>query len=60
MSTRPSEEWWFRSILSIVAIARSDQALDMRADAFEGIDAALPGLVLVVAGDKVVADVADG
>jgi len=40
--------------------ARADQGRDVGAHACEGIAAALPRLVLVVAGDEVVADVADG
>src|SRR5262249_197318 len=40
--------------------AGADQARDVVAHAREGIAAAVPGFVLVVAGDEVDADVADG
>ena len=42
------------------ALARADQRRDVRGHAREGVAAAFPGLVLVVAGDEVGADVADG
>jgi hypothetical protein len=40
--------------------ARADQGPDVGAHAGEGIAAALPSLILVVASDEVGADVADG
>jgi hypothetical protein len=40
--------------------ARADQRRNVRGHAREGVAAAFPGLVLVVAGDEVGADVADG
>jgi hypothetical protein len=42
------------------SFARADQGRDVVAHAREGIAAALPSLVFVVAGDEVGADVADG
>ena len=42
------------------ALPRADQAFAMRAHAGEGVDAALPRLIPVVASDEIDADVADG